>query len=99
MAYTVRYVKGVKQQLQRLSDGDRKAIFKKIKALEQDAEPPGSRRLDKDGPLLRVKAKDIRAIYSDPNANNEIDLLYVGHFKDAYREANLLLLRRMLTDD
>lgn len=52
----------------------------------------------KDGPLLRVKAKDIRAIYSDPNANNEIDLLFVGHFRDAYEEANLVLLKRIIKD-
>jgi mRNA-degrading endonuclease RelE of RelBE toxin-antitoxin system len=61
-----------------LSDGERKAILKKISSLENDPTPPGARELRGFPGFWRLSAKNSRAIYQEPGNGQTILILHVA---------------------
>jgi mRNA interferase RelE/StbE len=78
VAYKVIFRKSAEKEFEALSQGRRKALFDKLKLLEDDPAPPGTIELEGYAPLRRIKAGDARAIYDAPDAEGRIFILRVG---------------------
>jgi mRNA-degrading endonuclease RelE of RelBE toxin-antitoxin system len=67
MVYKFVFRASAQKEFERLSQGQRKAISEKLKALEADPFAEG-KTIEKYAPLRRVKAGDVRVIF-DPEAD------------------------------
>jgi mRNA interferase RelE/StbE len=78
VGYKVIFRESAEKEFAALSQGQKKALFDKLKTLENDPAPPGSTELRGYAPLRRIKAGDTRAIYDEPDVLNRIFVLRVG---------------------
>jgi mRNA-degrading endonuclease RelE of RelBE toxin-antitoxin system len=78
VGYKVIFRESAEKEFDALSQGRRKALFEKLKLLEEDPAPPGALELEGYAPLRRIKAGDARAIYDAPDAQGRIFVLRVG---------------------
>jgi len=62
--YAVLFDLRAKRQFDKLNQGQRKALHDALILLENNPNPPCSKELEKYEPLRRIKAKDVRAIYT-----------------------------------
>ena len=79
----VRLRKDVQRDFDRLSRVQQKAILKRLKSLESDPRPAGSKELEGFAPLRRIKAGHVRAIY-DPDARDRIWVWRIGTDHEIY---------------
>jgi mRNA-degrading endonuclease RelE of RelBE toxin-antitoxin system len=85
--YKVRFDARAKRDLDRLSDGDRKAIINEIESLGNDAGPPSAKALGgKLAGLWRLTAKNVRAIYEPPDASGTIWVRAIGYRRSIYED-------------
>jgi mRNA-degrading endonuclease RelE of RelBE toxin-antitoxin system len=89
--YKVIFDERAEKEFAALSQGQRKAIFDKLKLLETDPAPPGSVELKKYAPLRRIKAGDARAIYDEPDGNDRIFVLRIGTDQSIYQNIEALV--------
>jgi mRNA-degrading endonuclease RelE of RelBE toxin-antitoxin system len=78
VVYKVIFRKSAEKEFEALSQGRRKALFAKLKLLEDDPAPPETVELRGYAPLRRIKTGDVRAIYDEPDAEERIFILRVG---------------------
>lgn len=91
MGYKVIFRKSAEKEFDALSQGQRKALFEKLKLLEDDPAPPETVELEGYAPLRRIKAGDARAIYDEPDALGRIFILRVGTDHGVYDAIDDLL--------
>jgi mRNA-degrading endonuclease RelE of RelBE toxin-antitoxin system len=82
--YTVVFRKSAQREFEALSQGQKKALFQKLKVLEENPTPSETVELVQYAPLRRIKAGDARAIYDAPDARNRIFILRVGSDHSIY---------------
>jgi mRNA-degrading endonuclease RelE of RelBE toxin-antitoxin system len=81
----VRLRKDVQRDFDRLSRVQQKAILEKLKSLESDPRPAGSKELEGFAPLRRIKAGDVRAIYDpEPDTRDRIWVWRIGTDHEIY---------------
>jgi mRNA-degrading endonuclease RelE of RelBE toxin-antitoxin system len=91
VTYAVIFEKNAQKEFEALSDGERKAIFKELKKLENTYEPKGYKELKGYSPLKRVKSSGVRAVYDEPNGRNRIFILRIGTNHSVYDDLRELL--------
>lgn len=91
MGYTVIFRESAEKEFDALSPGRKKALFQKLKLLEDDPAPAETVELQGYAPLRRIKAGDARAIYDEPDAKGRIFILRVGTDHDMYEDIEELL--------
>jgi mRNA interferase RelE/StbE len=84
LRYRVIFDERAEKEFEALTQGERKALFDKLKLLEKHPAPPGTVELKGYAPLRRIKAGDARAIYDEADANRRIFVLRVGTDHDVY---------------
>ena len=84
MAYRVIFRTSAEKEFAALTQGQKKALFAKLKLLETDPAPFESVELKGYAPLRRIKAGDARAIYDEPDEKGRIFILRVGTDHDIY---------------
>jgi mRNA interferase RelE/StbE len=82
--YTVVFRKSAQKEFEALSQGQKKALFQKLKLLEENPAPSETVELAQYAPLRRIKAGDARAIYDVPDARDRIFILRVGSDHSIY---------------
>jgi mRNA-degrading endonuclease RelE of RelBE toxin-antitoxin system len=91
VGYTVIFRKSAQKEFEALSQGQKKALFQKLKLLEEDAAPSETVQLADYAPLRRIKAGDARAIYDEPDARGRIFILRVGGDHSIYDDLGELV--------
>jgi mRNA interferase RelE/StbE len=91
LRYKVIFDQRAEKEFEALSQGQRKALFDKLKILETNPAPPGTVELKGYAPLRRIKAGDARAIYDEPDAKGRIFVLRIGTDHDIYENIEQLL--------
>jgi mRNA-degrading endonuclease RelE of RelBE toxin-antitoxin system len=91
LEYKVIFRQSAAKEFDALSQGQKKALFEKLKLLESDPVPPESVELMGYAPLRRIKAGDARAIYDEPDTKRRIFILRVGSDHDVYNDVDDLL--------
>jgi mRNA-degrading endonuclease RelE of RelBE toxin-antitoxin system len=89
--YKVIFRESAEKEFDALTQGQRKALFEKLKLLETDPAPPGTDELAGYAPLRRIKAGNARAIYDEPDARGRIFILRVGTDHNIYDNIGDLL--------
>jgi mRNA-degrading endonuclease RelE of RelBE toxin-antitoxin system len=88
----VRLRRDVQRDFDRLSRIQQKAILEKLKSLESDPYPAGSKELEGFAPLRRIKAGDVRAIYDpEPDSWDRIWVWRIGTDHEIYELLGELL--------
>jgi len=83
--YQVEVTKGAKKQLAALSPKDARRIDPRILLLEVDPRPPGSKKLQIEEDVYRLRHGDYRIIYKVNDAVSLVTVLRVMHRRDVYR--------------
>ncbi len=91
MGYTVIFSESAEKEFEALTPGRKKALFLKLKLLEDDPAPAETVELRGYAPLRRIKAGDARAIYDEPDAKGRIFVLRIGVDHDVYENIEELL--------
>ena len=79
MAYKAVFRGNALKEFEGLSQGQKKAIAKKIKAIQADPFARGSVELKKYAPLRRIKAGDARMIYDpEPDTQGQLSMWRFG---------------------
>ena len=71
------------KELDRLEARDFARILKRIRALSEDARPPGSLKLT-EGDGYRLRAGDYRILYRIDDAAKRVYIYRIKHRKDVY---------------
>jgi mRNA-degrading endonuclease RelE of RelBE toxin-antitoxin system len=79
------------RQFDHLSQGQKKAIFNKIKELRKNSKPAGAISLEGYPHLWRISAGNVRAIFEQPNSSGEIFVLRIARRRVAYDDLDDLL--------
>lgn len=81
--YEILLLPPAQKDLDRLETQTFARVIRKIRALREDARPPGSLKLtDEDG--YRVRAGDHRILYRIDDAGRRVFIYRIKHRKDAY---------------
>jgi len=91
VSYKVIIKPSAEKQFSSLSQGQKKAILSKLKELRQNPRPPGAIRLRNHETLWRVKHRNVRAIYDEPDENNVIYVLRIGVDHSIYADLDKLI--------
>ena len=91
MGYRVIFRKSAEKEFDALTQGQKKALFDKLKLLEDDPAPSESAELKGYAPLRRIKAGDARAIFDEPDTKGRIFILRVGSDHDIYDDLDQFL--------
>jgi mRNA interferase RelE/StbE len=94
VGYKVIFRRSAEKEFNALTQGQRKALFERLKLLESDPAPPDTVELKGYAPLRRIKAADVRAIYDEPDAKQRIFILRIGTDHTVYDGVDDLLLNR-----
>lgn len=84
MAYRFVFRFTAQKEFENLTQGQRKAIFEKLKAIEADPFAEG-KTLDGYAPLRRAKAGGVRVVYDpEPDAQGRLWILRIGADHSVY---------------
>jgi len=83
--YQVEVTKGAKKQLAALPPKDARRIDRRILLLEADPRPPGSKKLQIEENVYRLRHGDYRIIYKVNDGVSLVTVLRVVHRRDVYR--------------
>ena len=84
MSYAISILRQAQKEMSLLPTGDYERVRDAIRALNQNARPPGCLKLKgRDG--WRIRAGDYRIIYEIDDKAQSITVLHVGHRRDVYR--------------
>lgn len=84
MAYKVVFRRSAEKALDGIPQRERNRLLDKIEMLEADPSPSGSRKLKGHDGLWRIRSGNYRAIYTEPDEDNIIDIVKVGHRRVVY---------------
>jgi len=91
VTYRVIFRKSAEKEFDALSQGQRKALFDKLKLLESNPAPVETVELKGYAPLRRIKAGNVRAIYDPPDERGRIFILRIGTDHDVYHDIDDLI--------
>lgn len=83
--YRVSISPAATRALERLPRDARRRVRLRIEALATGPRPPGARALRGPERLLRIRVGDYRVVYRVVDATHAVQVVWVGHRKDAYR--------------
>ena len=83
-SYNVEFSENVRKDFRKIPNADAARILGKIHALEEDARPPGSKKL-KGEKLYRIRVGVYRVVYEIEDERLVVFVVRVKHRKEAYR--------------
>lgn len=84
--YSVTFTRSARKELEVLDAPKVGRIFAKIETLAQVPHPKGSRKLQGQNNLWRIRIGDYRVVYSVDDKARKIDIIAVRHRSEAYRQ-------------
>ena len=84
MSYTISILRRAQKELSLLATEDYERVRDAIRALGQNARPPGCLKL-KGREGWRIRAGNCRILYEIDDKAQSISVLHVGHRRDVYR--------------
>ena len=89
--YRVIFDERAEREFEALTQGQKKALFNKLRLLTTNPAPAETVELKGYAPLRRIKAGDARAIYDEPDSNGRIFIMRVGSDHEIYQNIETLL--------
>ncbi|MBI5237557.1 MAG: type II toxin-antitoxin system RelE/ParE family toxin [Deltaproteobacteria bacterium] len=83
--YTITFARSARKEIEALDEKIVNRIFPKIEALTKEPRPSGCRKLVGNKYLWRIRIGDYRVVYAIYDDKNSVDIIAVGHRKDAYK--------------
>jgi mRNA interferase RelE/StbE len=83
-AYRVLITRSAEKEIERLPDGVRRLVVRRILALADDPRPHGSQKLSGED-KYRIRQGDYRVVYTIEDAVVTVTVVRVAHRSDAYR--------------
>jgi len=84
--YTVRLTRDAEKELDRLPNSVVERIGKSLLALEENARPPGCKKIQGSDNKYRIRVGSYRVLYSVFDKVLLIEIVSAVHRKDAYRD-------------
>ena len=83
--YAVTFARSARRELETLDASIVRRVISRIEALAQEPRPPGSRKLQGEQNLWRIRIGDYRVIFSVDDRKQIVDLVRIRHRREAYR--------------
>ena len=83
--YGITFARSARRELETLDASIVRRVISRIEGLAQDPRPPGSRKLQGEQNLWRIRIGDYRVIYSVDNRQRIVDIVRIRHRREAYR--------------
>ncbi|HEY2818435.1 MAG TPA: type II toxin-antitoxin system RelE/ParE family toxin [Casimicrobiaceae bacterium] len=84
--YELRFRTSAARDLRGVPKTDVRRILMRIESLQEDPRAPGSEKLSEQE-AYRVRQGDHRIIYTVSDKTMEVEIVKIGHRRDAYRES------------
>ncbi len=86
MAYEVVLVPSAAKSLDRVPRKDRLRIVEALEQLRSEPRPKGSKKLEDEDNLWRIRVGKYRAVYAIGDKELRVLVVRIAHRKDVYRE-------------
>lgn len=83
--YGIIFARSARRELETLDASIVRRVITRIEGLAQDPRPPGSRKLQGEQNLWRIRIGDYRVIYSVDDRQRIVDIVKIRHRREAYR--------------
>jgi mRNA interferase RelE/StbE len=82
--YSILFARSARKELEALSNPLIERIFTKIESLAFEPRPSGSRKLQGNSNLWRIRIGDYRVVYSIDDAIEIIEIVRIKHRREVY---------------
>ena len=83
--YAITFARSARKELEAPSRPLVARVLNRIESLGRDPRPTGSRKLNGQGSLWRIRVGDYRIIYEIDDSRQTVDISAIRHRSDAYR--------------
>jgi len=83
--YGVTFARSARRELEALEVSMVRRVISKIDGLARDPRPSGSRKLQGEQNLWRIRIGDYRVVYSIDDRQRIVDIVRIRHRRDVYR--------------
>jgi mRNA interferase RelE/StbE len=83
--YAITFARSARRELETLDASVVRRVISKIEALAQVPRPSGSRKLQGEQNLWRIRIGDYRIVYSVDDRQRTVDIIRIRHRRDVYR--------------
>jgi mRNA interferase RelE/StbE len=83
--YAITFARSARRELETFDASIVRRVISKIDALTQDPRPSGSRKLQGEQNLWRIRIGDYRVVYSVDDRQRIVDIVRIRHRREAYR--------------
>ena len=83
--YAITFARSARRELETLDVSVVRRVITKIEALAQIPRPSGSRKLQGEQNLWRIRIGDYRIVYSVNDRQRIVDIVRIRHRRDVYR--------------
>jgi mRNA interferase RelE/StbE len=83
--YAVTFARSARRELETLDGSIVRRVISRIEALAQEPRPSGSRKLQGEQNLWRIRIGDYRVIFSVDDRKRIVDIVRIRHRREAYR--------------
>jgi mRNA interferase RelE/StbE len=84
--YQIDFARSARKELEKLPPQIAERILDRIENLSAEPRPSGSLKLKGESLLWRIRIGDYRVIYSIDDRKHKIDVSFIRHRKDVYRD-------------
>jgi mRNA interferase RelE/StbE len=83
--YAITFARSARRELERLDASVVRRVISKIESLAQNPRASGSRKLQGEQNLWRIRIGDYRVVYSVDDRQRIVDIVRIRHRREAYR--------------
>jgi len=83
--YRVEFTEAALRVLRKLPRNVQRRLVEKAESLQDTPRPNGSKKLESQVPLYRIRSRDYRIVYSIEDSAVRVVIAMVGDRKDVYR--------------
>ena len=83
--YAITFARSARRELETFDASIVRRVISKIDGLAQDPRPSGSRKLQGEQDLWRIRIGDYRVVYSIDDRQRIVDIVRIRHRREAYR--------------
>jgi mRNA interferase RelE/StbE len=84
--YDIVFIRAARRELEALPDEVGERILSSIRPLGKTPRPPGAKKLKGESNLWRIRVGDYRVLYEIQDEIKRIEISYVRHRRDVYRD-------------
>jgi mRNA interferase RelE/StbE len=84
--YQIDFARSARKELEKLPPHMAERILDRVEDLSSEPRPSGSLKLKGESRLWRIRVGDYRVIYAIDDQKNRIDVSFIRHRKDVYRD-------------